>query len=262
MLATKDFVMINFPKTGSTFARNALMRVYEPTRLQRLLGRIGVKKPTIVEYLMKQDFFTEVHARSNPVVEQHGAVSQIPLEHIGKPILSVVRNPLDRLISIFEFRNWVERPFPDQQTLEGWFPHFPELSFDEFLEMSHRAVAYAQPEGMRTQVGMMTTQFIRFYAHDPLKTMLALRDDTDLVKDYDQHFPKVHFLHTESLSKELHQYLFQLGIPEDRISFILDMKKLNTTKRSLPVYMTPGHVARIQQSERLLFQLFPEYSVE
>ncbi|MBK9176762.1 MAG: hypothetical protein IPM46_10595 [Flavobacteriales bacterium] len=65
----------------------------------------------------------------------------------------------------------------------------------------------------------------------------------------------------QALSKELYQYLLQFGIPEDRITFILEMKKLNTTKRSLPVYMTPEHVTRIRRSERLLFQLFPEYSI-
>lgn len=252
--------MINFPKTGSTFARTALLRIHAPTKLQRALWGLGLCKPALEEKLMRQRFFTELHAASNPTVEQHGAYCQIPDRHRHKPVMSVVRDPLERVISLFGFRSWARKPFPSPDRLTERYPAFPELSFDEFLDMYQDfSVSFSQPEGMRTKVGPLSTQFIRYYAYDPLKTILALRDDTDLACDRDLHFPKIRFLHTENLNQELHDYLAEVGYPSDRIAFILGMEKKNTSQRTHSSYLSSEQIEKILRAERFFFQLFPEY---
>jgi hypothetical protein len=259
MLITKQFVMINLPKTGSTFARKVLKRIHDPKGGREFLERIGLLNSALEELLMPQKFFTEIHTASNPVVEQHGAYVQIPAEHKDKLVMSVIRDPVERLVSMYEFRAWVRNPFPDMVQLKKRFPAFPDLSFEEFLDMMFEFVHLMHPPGMKVRVGPLTTQFVRFYAKDPLKTILSLREDTDLARDQDLHFPKITFLHTENLNQELYDFLKGLGYSEQKISFIGTMDKENTTGRSRPSYMTAADVTRIYQSVRFFYQLFPEY---
>lgn len=261
MLITNKFVMLNFPKTGSTFARRALNQVHQPGRIRRILEDYKVLAPAVEEQLMMPYFFTEIHRQATgDASSQHGVYSQIPAAHKNKVVATVIRDPFKRLVSLYEFRSWAKHPIPDSVQVKKWFPNFPDLSFNEhFSYTQEHTLPYVLPEGMQVEVGSLTAQFIRFYAHDPLKTMLALREDTDLRRDYDLHFPKIHFLHTENLNQDLHDFLLELGYPATRIAFILSKKKVNTTTRSKPSYFTQELFDEFQRKERFFFQLFPEY---
>lgn len=261
MLITRKFVMLNFPKTGSAFARDTLKRLHQGNRVRRGLERFGLARPRLQEELMMPYYFNPVQQAANGRLNsEHGTYQQIPKEHRHKPVFTVVRDPLRRLVSLYEFRSWVQHPFPSTDRLKQWFPHFPDLSFDEYCKMNQElALPFAQPEGMQVAIGPLTTQFIRFYARDPLKTILSLREDTDLRRDQDLHFPQIRFLHTEHLNQELHDLLLEHGYGRDKLAFILDKPKMNTTKRSRTNYLTPDLVARLHHSERFFYQLFPEY---
>lgn len=261
MLITDQFVMINFPKTGSAFSRDALKRIHKTGNLRRALERRGFAKPALRELLMVPFYFTKEQESANGRPDsEHGCVTQVPADHRGKAIVSVMRDPVSRLVSLYEFRSWAKHPFPGKQQLTEWFPKFPNLSFEEFYRYIHElSLSFAQPPGLQTEVGPLTTQFIRFYARDPLKTILSLREDTDLRKDYDLHFPKVHFLHTENLNRELHSLLLEFGYPKEKIAFILEKEKMNTSERTRAAYLTPELIARLHRSERFFYQLFPEY---
>ncbi len=259
MLITDKFVMINFPKTGSTFARKALFQVHAPSRLDRILQKLQLAKPELEELIMHKFFFTEAEKASKPEADQHGGCMQIPEKHKGKEIMSVVRDPETRLVSAYEFKAWQRQVFPSVQVLKEQYPHFPDLSFAEFLEATYANAHVAQPPGVQVQIGPLTTQFIRFYARDPLKTIQSLREDTDLRKDRDLHFPKIQFLHTENLNQEFHDFLLGLGYAPDRIAFILNKKKENITKRSQESYITPEIRRTIQDQERFFYQVFPDY---
>ncbi len=252
--------MLNFPKTGSAFARDAIKRLHRSTGLRAALERRGLMRSSLQELLMKPYFFTDTQGETIPSNSEHGVYFQVPLEHRGKPVVTVMRDPAKRLVSAYEFRSWAKHPVPNLEQAVHWFPAFPEISFEEFFRMNRElTLPYIQPEGMQVQVGPLTTQFIRMYAHDPVKTMLALRGDTDLRTAYDQHFPKIHFLHTENLNQELHDLLLQFGYPSNKIAFILEKQKMNTTSRSRNTYLTPEMTSRLQHSERFFYQLFPEY---
>lgn len=258
MLISNKFVLLNFPKTGSTFARHAMHQVHRRRLPGRVLERAGVLKPPVTEFRVHPYFFTQIHSATGNV-SQHGTYIQIPAAHRSKPVVTVVRDPLTRIVSLYEYRDWQTRHFPNLEWLKQQFPHFPDLSFEEFVDMQQRAVPFAQPPGLQIAIGPLTTQFIRFYARDPMKTIMALREDTDLRKDYDLHFPKIHFLHTENLNQELHDLLLHFGYSPSKLAFILQKGKVNVSKRSRRSYITPQIKDTIQKSERFFYQLFPEY---
>jgi hypothetical protein len=179
---------------------------------------------------------------------------------MGKVIMSVVRDPAAKAVSDFEFRDWASHPFPDVAWWKERYPNFPDLSFAEFMDkVMRKGQGLAQPEGMRTLVGNQTSEFIRFFARDPRKTMLSLRDDTDLAKDYDLHFPKIRFLHTENLRADLQAFLLDMGYARPRVDYISRMPKVNTTERKQGTYWTPELLAEFRHQERFFYQLFPEY---
>lgn len=259
MLITNKFVMINYPKTGSTFARKVLMDLHRPSWFRAPLERLGLVKPTLVEHFMLKYFFTEEERQSKPDADQHGCVVQIPEQHKGKLIMSVMRDPEARIISSYEFKHWQRFPFPSREAIQELYPHFPDLSFAEYMNMRMSFAHLAQPPGVNVDIGPMTTQFIRFFAHDPLTTIRALRDDTDLTRDWDLHFPRIRFLHTENLNQELHDFLLDMGYDPKRITSVLDRKKENTTPRSRKTYLTPAMRDVLHYQERFLYQIFPEY---
>jgi hypothetical protein len=260
MLITKDFVMINFPKTGSTFCRTALKHIHTPTKRQEFWGRFGLWRPELEELKMFPYYHNEAASKAIGRVSQHGTFHQIPKAHAGKVVMSVVRDPAAKAVSDYEFRDWASHPFPNVEWWKERYPNFPDLSFEEYMDkVLNKGQGLDQPEGMRAVVGNQTSEFIRFFARDPQKTMLALRDDTDLAKDYDLHFPKIRFLHTEHLSAELQEFLLEMGYARPRVDVIPRLRKVNTTKRKRKTYWTPQLRAEFQHSERFFYQLFPEY---
>lgn len=261
MLITKKFVMLNFPKTGSTFARTALMQAHQPNTLEKLQHRFGLGSPVFQELKMRPVRLTQTHTtwQKNRPPSQHGVYMQIPKAHRSKMIMSVVRDPIERIVSLYEYKDWQKFPFPDRDTVSRSFPSFPELSFEEFLQLGEMNRKLVQPAGMQVDVGPLTTQFIGFYARCPERTLLALKEDTDLRADYDLHFPAIRYLHTENLNEELYAYLLELGYPKHHIAFITGMSKKNVSERTRNQYLTSEQIAHIHWSERFFYQLFPEY---
>lgn len=257
MLITDRFVMINFPKTGSSFARTVIKEVHEPKGVKRALRSVGLLKPDLQELLMPLVWLKDP-GWNYP--NQHGTYSQIPPEHRGKRVMTVVRDPLERMVSAYEFRHWARFPGNQEAAIRERFPHFPDLSFEEFMEMNERFILPTRlPDGMQTHCGLVTFQFVHYYARDPLKTLLELRDDSDLRRDHDHHFPNITYLHTEDLSRELHAFLLEMGYAPDRIAFILSKPKVNVSKRTRPSYLTPAMIEQVRHRDRFFYQLFPEY---
>jgi hypothetical protein len=254
MIIAERFVMLNLPKTGSSFARKMIKELLEPNGLQRLLGR----KPPMEELLMIPFRFKPSR---HQYPSQHAVWSQIPAEHRNKPVVSIVRDPIDRLVSAYEFRHWERHPPLAPDEMRSSFPGFPDLSFEEFLRMSYDLqLPRSLPEGMRTEVGPLTVQYIRFFARDPLRTMLSLHDGMDLAAVREEHFAPVHYLHMENLREELIAFLISVGYSERQVSFIRERQRVNTTKRSQKTYFTPALTARVLHMERFLYQLQPEYA--
>lgn len=257
MLITDRFVMLNFPKTGSSFARSVLKELHAPTGLRRLLSKFlrldtGLREELVVPYRFKPA------RHSYP--SQHGVYTQIPLAHRDKTIMSIMRDPLDRLISAYEFKHWARYQHGHEDRIRARFPSFPDLSFEDFIDFSYSFTGSdVPPDGMRAEVGPLTVKFVRFFARDPLRTMHSLYDGFDLAVARDEHFPTLRLLHMENLREELTAFLLEMGYAAERLAFINDKPRVNTTERTRPEYLTRAIVERVLHAERFVYQLLPEY---
>ena len=96
MIITDQFVMLNFPKTGSTFVRNVLKQIHEELTFSssdRLLMGLGLKKKPYYENLWLPRIRNTYREQ---VQDEHGIYSQIPERHRGKTIVSVKRDLFER----------------------------------------------------------------------------------------------------------------------------------------------------------------------
>ena len=262
MIITERFVMLNFPKTGSSFAREVVKQAHfhhPPSLRQRIAWRMGAPQRMLKDVLMKPNLFNAVHAAKAKEVA-HGAYCQVPDEHRNKTIVTVVREPMARIISLYEFRAWAKDPRLDTVAVRASLPHFPEISFAEYFHL-HMGLAYeaSAPSGMRTRVGPLTLQFIRMYARDPMNTVLALHDGMDLRLEWRHHFPRIAFLRTERLNMELRRFLRREGYSAASLRFMSEKQRVNRSGRSQALYFTAEMAKEVRRRERFFFQLFPDY---
>lgn len=262
MIITERFVMLNFPRTGSSFARQVIKQAHwhhPPSLQQRVAARLGAPPRMLKDVLMKPFHFNpEYNERASAVA--HGAYHQIPEEHRGKAIVTVLREPLSRLISLYEFKAWVQDPRPSESQVRAMHPHFPELTFEEWYRVGMGpGYAAAAPTGMRAEVGPLTLQFIRMFSRDPMRTALALHDGLDLRREYRDHFPRIHYLRTERLTVDLPRFLISQGYSRASLRFVGHKQRENRTGRSQQRYFTPAMAAEIRHRERFFYQLFPDY---
>ena len=227
MLLTDRFVLLNYPRTGSTFARQALRQLYARRAGLRggLLQALGHGQ---VEELQLGILRTAT-ARREGRRSQHGALSQIPPDHRHKPVVTITRHPFDRLVSFYEHGYWRSHPFGDREQLRERFPSFPELSFEEYLDYS---AAFEVPDVLqgarpRADVGAQTLHFVRFYAADPEAALEQLTDEAIDDGSFLAGLPPVRFLHTERLVEELTAFLHDVGFAPEETAFLRELPRVN-----------------------------------
>ncbi|MFB6305498.1 MAG: hypothetical protein ABEH43_00640, partial [Flavobacteriales bacterium] len=83
MIVTDKFVMLNFPKTGSTFVRKVLKAIAKEDRTK---GRysLGLRKPTFKEFEILKHPNIRVNNHRYGILDEHGVYDQIPEEHKEK----------------------------------------------------------------------------------------------------------------------------------------------------------------------------------
>jgi len=172
MIITNQFVVLNNPKTGSTFVRKVLRAIYEKR------ASTGIFNWTRRLFGISEERFKELVLpnikRQNKVSDQHGTYSQIPDEYKGRPVVSVVRNPFDRLMSSYEFRHWERNPPIKGNLIKEYFPHFPNLSFNEHITL----MGHSQREiHTGIEMGVQTIQFIQMFFTDPDTALENIDDD-------------------------------------------------------------------------------------
>jgi hypothetical protein len=269
MILTEQFVLLNFPRTGSTFARAAVKKLYErrngPSPRQAPSARPG--NPTAIrELLLPIDrtisaFRTKRHS-------QHGSFGQIPPTDQGKPVVSVIRNPFDLIVSHFEHGFWKENPIADEKALRARFGSYPDLDFDEYLAMAEEFGLPDVLKGRRidADVGPQTIHFIRFFFRDPDAVLDRLTDEYIDRREFVGELPEIRFLHTENLRRELRDFLVSVGFLPEETEFIesLPRKNVAASRRNRPwaEYYDDERMRAIRRKERMLFLLFPEYDVD
>ena len=266
MILTHRFVMLNYPRTGSTFVRDALRTLLSERGGVRaaLARRLRPSPAPFRELLLPID--RTLSAQREGRRSQHGCYAQIPRSHRGLPVVSVARHPLDREVSQYEHRFWIEHPPAALDALRARFPSFPELEFHEYLAMQaeHGLANVLKGARLRADVGPNTLHFLRFYHPEPDRALARLTDsavdDGSLLRE----LPRVRFLHTERLRPELRALLHEFDFEPAQTAFLEDAPSLNAAVaragRPWSEYFTPEAERVFRRKERLLFQVFPEYA--
>lgn len=248
MILTPDFVFVHFTKTGGTFVTKMLARLYGD-RCE------DVRSP-----------------------DEHATCSEVPAEHRGKPLLSTARNPYDRYVSQYRYGWWkvVPEDYCGADAMREMFPHWPDISFEEFLELANARFVSCHrraPNGYvndrfppERRLGWHTESFVRFYFRDPRQVFARLDEDAIESGSYLHDMYDVHFLRTDHLRQGLHDYLLGLGHRPEDLAFILSSQKVvpqDAYKRPdndpWQSYYTPALRDFVRTRERLIFRLFPEF---
>ena len=268
MIITDTFVMLNNPKTGSTFARTVLKEIHATYRRVQFWKRVvsfgRVRAPLFKElYLPDLTFDGSLLKESS----QHGAYSQIPDEYRDREVVSVVRNPYTLFISHYQFRWWATHPpFPPAFLAEK-FPQFPDLSIDDFVDFSRLRVAH-EPLGERLTelgVGSMSRFFIKMFYREPASIFRHL--DRQMIDSGRllELLPTITFLRQEHLTDDLSHFLRRHGYSERELQHVAEHEKVNLTKDRVAdptALLTPKVLSHIQTNELLLLRLLESVGIK
>jgi hypothetical protein len=266
MIVTDRFVFLAFPRTGTTFARGALRQLYLRTE-PGLLARLGLRRtpsPARLRELILPMTDTVMAERAGRR-SQHGSYRQIPAEARHLPILSVTRDPFDQVVSAYEHRFWRANPIWEVETLKAEYPGYPELTFEQFVDMMQAYGVRNLLKGKqpRARVGFLTLRFLKFYGVDPERLVDSLTDDFIDRGLFRAELAPVRFVHTENLVPELREFLAEVGFPAEATEFMASLPRVNAAeaRRGKPwaEYYTPGLRERVRHAERALFGMFPRY---
>lgn len=264
MLITPDFVMLNFPKTGSSYVRKVIKDVYRASENPfRKTMRRFCDMPEVVEELLfpKLEFEGDVN-----IPDQHGTLRQIPDRARDRPVASVFRNPLDRYVSAYLFEWWKNFPPASDEAIREILPAWPDLRFEDYLILLRH---FSLPKRLgdielRTELGSQTVHFIQFYFPNPADLLGRIDDawiDSDAWKD---EMPPITFLRQDSLSADLRDFLARMGIKEKWLQIVDQAERVNVTRRDedekdFNAFYSPELLDETLRRDRLLFRIFPEY---
>jgi len=220
MIITDDFVMINYPKTGSTFARDIIFSIY--ARSGRKI--VDLSLPVITNT-------TEIGNKS-----QHGTVEQIPVEHRHKKIVSILRNPFDRYVSLYAFKWWHKIPPAPINIIKSKFKSFPNLSFSEYIQMT---MEYSRSNVLKAYnylgpvvSGLDTLQHIAYYSRNPFAAFEALSTNGNTYSSIEPYMENVTFLSQQRLRKDICNYLNHCGFDDEQLEPIMSAPELNVSRSS------------------------------
>lgn len=253
MIVTPKFVFIHMPKTGGTFVHQALNRIYG----NKMYNQI------------REDYWGETVKRlafwNKPVAYQiikHAPCNDIPQEYRSLPIIGCIRNPLDWYISNYRYGWWRSHPadYPNLRT----DPHWPDLSFEYYLQLSSGSWLKGLFPACTLPIGRLTALFILYYCHDP-KYVIAAETIDELKNRVEAKLYPVRFLHTNNLNAELYDLLLAYDYSQNKIDFIKEKEAVSPRGNrkqsdSLENFYTPELRATVQAQDHLLFDLFPALS--
>lgn len=257
MILTDRFVYIHQPKTGGTFVTKVLERLVKPPETKGPLARVLRK------------FRPAAWIDTN----KHGTVSEIPGTHRHLPVVATVRNPFDRYVSQYTFAWWKEqtREWIDRDALRRRLPHFPEISFEEFVDLTADEFLRLQgsPLPPADRPGFHTEQFVRYFFDDPQAAWRRIDDAYIAARGWEKDLHPVRFLRQECLNEDLHAWLLDLGLPESKVAFVRDAGRIQPEGggrrdegKPWRDWYTPDLLRRTARRERLLLAIFPQYVPE
>ena len=262
MIVTEKFVFIHLPKTGGTFAQKMIQDSYRGLNpadfFKKMFGVIQCKKLNLKS--RRRNRFGKVG--------QHGDANLIPAGHKGKDIVSIMRSPLTRYVSQYEFRWWQKYPeiTPDYSYED--VPGFPDLTFQEFHAHYQKVIELLNGNPIPIPIGFQTFQFISFYFKNPDDVFSKIDRDYIVSGAYRHDMHDVEFIHTEDLNNELYGLLKRYGFEEYRIRNIVGAEKVLPKRggkmqgHDLTQYYSKEMAQQVLQQDELIFEHFPQYKEE
>lgn len=255
------------PKTGGTFVHGVFKKIIERFRkehsFQWYLNRIGYKMQLRIPIYQKLSNVAYSEYPNNNVEGQHAGVSFIPKEYQKLPVISVKRDPIKKFISTYYFRWWERFPSLPLEQLTTLFPQYPEISIDEYFELSnHHEMMHFFGNDYRDDIGVLSWQFIRMYSKNPIFVYrnITQANYQELIATY---FINVQFFEMDKLSSEFESYVQTTRFAafsnyfktEDRIY----PPGSNLRKRTEEI--SESLTAKIKAKEWILYKFFPEYNL-
>jgi len=263
VILTDAFVLLNFPRTGSTFVRSAVRRLHAPWwDAFGLLDANPRPSSGFRELTLPIDRTRKAERLGRR--SQHGRWGQIPDSHRHLPVVSVVRHPLDHAVSSYLHEDWRMAPPADEAALRRRFPAWPRLDFGAYLEFEHEFALPDVLKGIRpaAEIGCLSAHFLRFFARDPDATLAGLTEDRIGSGALALDLPPIRWLRHDRLNDDLAAFLGEMGYPRGRIDRALRRRRENVSRerrgRPWRDFFTPETEARKRHRERLVFGMFPD----
>jgi CubicO group peptidase (beta-lactamase class C family) len=263
LIITEKFVLLNFPKRESHLARKAVLELYGGLR-----GRgagAGWDDAFIQEVRPRIQRRRRQQSRSPAAIPF--SYHELPEAHAGKPAVMVMRDPFKQLIASFKRGLWARHPPLPAERIKAAFPQFPEMSFTDFWNFQHtlylqHLLGGAQPTA---NIGPQSLEMLMHLAAKPGEIVASISDDYIDSGRYLDDIPPITFLRQEHLTRELHDYLLDLGYPAERLAFILEMESESVPLGQeqlgdIDTYFTPALKRQFRYRERALFELFYNYT--
>lgn len=275
MIITPDFVYVHYPKTGGSFVTSMVVPLYSPPRARPDVLRRGVRRAVRRGWPRRPGALAERSLRllGHLDVDKHGGCAQIPPGFADRPIVSTVRLPYDRYVSMFDFPLWrsEQPPYLQRRQLAERLPRFPDVTFETFLRVvsDHRG-PWCAPAPAAERLGFETRDFIFHFCREPGRTVerILRADPADAAQLVREDLHEVTFLRTERLNEDLADFLRRFGHGEEVLGPIRAAGKVWPLEggRDADASWRPSYteelLAHVRAKDHVLFELFPEYDVE
>lgn len=269
MIITSRFVLINFPKTGSTFAREVVSGLYSVRRKKRTLAEKFLGSSASNECIELYLPNTEFRNGENGASDQHGRYEQVPPQYKNLPVLSVVRDPVIRNISLYEFGWWKQHPVAPVTELQRRFPAWPDLDFETFMQHQGFNTKFRNTGvDLDESIGNQTVQFIQYFFRDPLQSFRNLSDEYIYSGAYRNDMPDLTLLRSEQLNNELRFYLVRCGFNDNELAFINRKQPVRPDRtdrlsdEQRKGYLSDEIVKMIHHRERYLYRMYADFGIQ
>lgn len=271
MIITDKFVLLAFPKTGTSYTTKALRTIHAR---RRLWGRIYPAR------FQKRDFWRPGYQEHRVVLpatvhhkqrsSRHGTWRDIPEQHRGKTIASIIRNPFTRYTSAYLYQTRMRknlRPVANIDQLRIHYPAYPDLSFAEYYDMLHRFQSPELTQGIEIpgELGALSVEFIHFYFRNPAEVFAKIDRSYIESEAFREDMAEVEFMHQENLSDEFTNFLHRMAYSEAECEIAHNLKKQNVSdrdkKEKSPEHFYTGELRQqVLERDALIFKLFPHYA--
>ncbi|MDW3193281.1 MAG: hypothetical protein R8G66_12995 [Cytophagales bacterium] len=256
MIITNDFVLLNNPKTGSTYCRKIIKQLYKD--MPRWKVHLGLT--------LDEKYFLELKSPNLSFPDrpknQHGRFSQIPKKYQNIKVVSVVRNPYDKLISAYEYKYHLKRR-PSPEILEkARISDLEKISIDQFVLINSISIEMQYPSLQGKEVGSQTIRFMEMFFKKPEEAISKICTEYFESRAYKSDMAVTTFFDQRNLKSDLFSFLRSVGnYDEEQLILLENTPAINKNKNRTPseqFVWSDYSKSSVQYGERFLFLMLKD----